>query len=48
MGEEQVKEAGWTAQTVTGLSTYLYGIGYSLEQFGEELDKMVEHIKLSA
>ena len=47
MGEEQVKEAGWVAQYVTGISAYLYGIGYDLEQAKEEVDKIVEHIKQS-
>ncbi len=45
MGDEHVKEAGWVAQSVTGLSAYLYGIGYDKEQFEQELDAMVEHIK---
>ncbi len=48
MSDEQVKEAGWTAQVVTGFSAYLYGIGYSQETFMQELDAIVEHIKQSA
>ena len=47
MGEEQTKEASWVAQYVTGISAYLYGIRYDLEQSKEELDKIVEHIKQS-
>jgi len=47
VGEEQVKEASWVAQSVTGISAYLYGIGYSQEQGKEELEKIVEHIKKS-
>ena len=45
MDDEQIKEASWVAQSVTGISAYLYGIGYSKEQFGQEVDAMVEHIK---
>ena len=48
MDNEQVQEASWVAQSVTGLSAYLYGIGYSHEKFMQELDAMVEHIKKSA
>jgi AhpD family alkylhydroperoxidase len=45
MGEDEVKDASWAAQSVTGLSAYLYGIGYSHAQFAQELEKVVEHIK---
>ncbi len=48
MDDEQIKEASWVVQSVTGSSAYLYGIGYSTEQFSQELDAMVEHIKKSA
>jgi hypothetical protein len=48
MDDEHVKEASWVAQSVTGLSAYFYGIGYSTEQFGQELEAMVEHLKKSA
>ena len=48
MDDERVKEASWVAQSVTGLSAYFYGIGYSRELFGQELDAIVEHIKKSA
>jgi hypothetical protein len=48
MDNEQVREASWVAQSVTGLSAYFYGIGYSHEKFMQELDAMVEHIKKSA
>jgi AhpD family alkylhydroperoxidase len=48
MDDEQIKEASWVAQSVTGASAYLYGIGYSKEQFNQELDEMVEHLKKSA
>jgi hypothetical protein len=45
MGEEQIKEASWVASYVSGVSAYLYGTRYSLEQAEEELDQIVEHIK---
>ena len=48
MGDDQVKEASWAAQSVTGLSTYLYGVGYDLEQFDQELDKIVEYVQRAA
>jgi hypothetical protein len=48
MDDEQIKEASWVAQSVTGISAYLYGIGYNREQFDQELNAMVEYIKKSA
>ena len=48
MDDEQVKEASWTAQIVTGFSVYLYGIGYSLEQWQQELAAIGEHAEKSA
>lgn len=48
MDEEQFKEANWVAQSVTGLSAYLYGIRYDKEQAREELEAIVEHLKKSA
>lgn len=47
VGEDAVKEASWAAQFTVGISTYLYGTGYSQEQFKKELAKIVEHIKAS-
>ena len=47
MGDEQVKEASWVAQYVTGLASYLYGIRYDQGQAKEELEQIVEHIKQS-
>jgi hypothetical protein len=46
--EDEIKEAGWAAKVTVGLSTYLYGIGYSKELFMKELDKIVKHVKQSA
>jgi AhpD family alkylhydroperoxidase len=48
MGEDEIKDASWAALSVTGLSTYLYGIGYSHEQFAEELAKIGEYVAKSA
>ena len=48
MSEEHVKEASWVVQSVTGASSYLYGVDYSNEKFREELRAMVEHIKRAA
>ncbi len=48
MDDEHVKEASWVAQSVAGLSAYLYGIGYSQEKFMQEVDAIVEHIIKSA
>ena len=47
MDDEQIKEASWVAQSVTGLSAYFYGIGYDKEQFDQEVDAIVEHLKKS-
>jgi hypothetical protein len=46
--EEQIKEAGWAAHFTTGISTYLYSIGYSQETFRQELDRIIKHIQESA
>ena len=48
MDDEQVKEAAWAAQTITGFSVYLYGIGYSKEQWLQELAAIGEHAAKSA
>ncbi len=34
MDEEQIKEAGWVFQNVTGASAYLHGVRYEQETFG--------------
>ena len=47
INDEQTKEASWVAQSVSGLSAYLYGIRYDKEQALEELDAIVEYIKAS-
>ena len=45
---DQVTEASWAANSVSGFSTYLYGSGYDLEQFLAELDAAVEYITSQA
>ena len=45
---DQVKEASWVANSVSGFSTNLYGIGYDLDQFLVELDAAVKHITSQA
>ena len=47
MNEEHLKEASWAVQSVTGLSSYLYGVSYDMNKFSKELDQIVEHIKNS-
>jgi AhpD family alkylhydroperoxidase len=48
MNKEQLKEASWAVQSVTGLSSYLYGVEYDMDKFSKELKQIVEHIKNSA
>jgi hypothetical protein len=48
MDDEQVKEASWVAQAVTGFSVYLYSIGYSMELWHQELEAIGEHLAKSA
>jgi hypothetical protein len=48
MDGEQVREASWAAQYTVGLSAYIYGTGYSIETFKQEVDAIVEHIAQSA
>jgi AhpD family alkylhydroperoxidase len=42
---EQIQEAGWVAQSVTGASAYLYGVGYDQKTFGQELEAIAEFRK---
>jgi hypothetical protein len=48
MDEEQIKEASWAVQSVSGASAYLHSVNYSHQKFKEELDKAVEYIKKKA
>lgn len=45
MDEEQVKEASWTAQSVTGASAYLHGVDFDPQKFQEDLNRIVQHLK---
>ena len=45
MTEEQITEAAGAVRVSTGTSAYLYGIDYSKDQFRQELDATVKHIK---
>jgi hypothetical protein len=48
LDEEQVKEAGWTVQSVAGASAYVYSVSYDKAKFKQELDRAVDHIKKTA
>ena len=48
MGDEEVQEAGFTANWTVGASALLYGVGTDLEKFNQELEAAIEHIKKSA
>jgi AhpD family alkylhydroperoxidase len=48
LGDEQIEEASWAARFTTGISTYLYGIGYDKQKFLEDLERIVQYIKESA
>ena len=45
MGDAELQEASATTRAVVGFSAYLHGIGYSVEQFVQELDAAVQHVK---
>ncbi|MEJ2034201.1 MAG: hypothetical protein P8Y63_14440 [Deltaproteobacteria bacterium] len=47
MSDEQVKEASWVVQSVTGTSAYFYGVSYSPEKFQDELERVATHISQS-
>jgi AhpD family alkylhydroperoxidase len=48
ISEEAIKEAGWVANSVAGFSTYLYGVGYDLDQFLAELQAAGEYMMSQA
>ncbi len=48
MSDEQIKEAGWATQSVTGASAYMHSVDYSREKFKQELDQAVDYIKKTA
>jgi hypothetical protein len=45
LNDEQIKEAAWTVQSVTGASAYVCGIGYDVDAWREELDQAVAQVK---
>ena len=45
MDNTQIQEAAETVYQSAGMSAYLHGVGYSLEQFLQELGEVVEYIK---
>ena len=45
MDDAQIQEAAETVYQSAGMSAYLHGVGYSLEQFLQELGDVVKHIK---
>ena len=45
LSDNQIKEAAWTAQSVTGASAYAHGVDYDLDKWHEELHQAVDHIK---
>ncbi len=45
LNDEQIKEAAWTVQSVTGASAYAHGVDYDLDQWHKELDRAVDYIK---
>ncbi len=45
MDNAEIQEAAETVYQSAGMSAYLHGVGYSLEQFLQELGEAVKHIK---
>lgn len=45
LDDEQIREAAWTVQSVTGASAYAHGVGYDLDVWHRELDRAVEYVK---
>jgi hypothetical protein len=45
LNDEQIKEAAWTVQSVTGASAYAHGVDYDLDTWHKELHRAVEYIK---
>lgn len=44
----QVKDAAWAVQSVTGASSYIYGVQYDHAAFKKELAQIVEHVRSTA
>ena len=45
MDDTQIQEASAVSSVIVGVSAYLHGINYSVEQFRRELDEIVNYIK---
>ena len=45
MDDDQIQEAAESVFQSAGVSAYLYGVGYDLEQWRQELAAAVEYIK---
>jgi hypothetical protein len=45
LDDEQIKEAAWTVQSVTGASAYAHGVNYDHDVWRKELDRAVAHVK---
>jgi hypothetical protein len=45
MDDTQIQEASAVSSVIVGISAYLHGINYSVEQFRRELDEIVSYIK---
>jgi hypothetical protein len=45
LNDEQIKEAAWTVQSVSGASAYAYGVAYDTDVWRQELDRAVAHVK---
>ena len=48
MDEDQIQEAAEAVLHSAGVSAYLYGVGYDLERWRQELAAAVEYIKSQA
>ena len=45
MGDAEIEEAANVVNVSTGISAYLHGIGYSIDEFKRDLDTAVKHIE---
>jgi hypothetical protein len=45
MDDDQINEAAVAVLQTSGVTSYLYSIGYDLDQWMQELGAAVEHIK---
>jgi alkylhydroperoxidase/carboxymuconolactone decarboxylase family protein YurZ len=45
LNDEQIKEAAWVVQSVTGASAYAHAVDYDLDVWHRELEQAVAHVK---